>query len=119
MSPEAAFNCVESTEYSCLSSLLGQSVGLFGLLFQFSSVFSEAPGSWVYVSYVRLSKDPIYGSASWDVYILNLMGQVLVSYLTIHGQILVSCRLGGKLDKQASHSGSLHLHPGCWRSLLE
>lgn len=48
------------------------------ITFWFSSVFSEAPGSWVYVSYVRLSKDPSYGAASGTIYIRNLMGQVPV-----------------------------------------
>lgn len=65
---------------------------------------------------MKLSKDPI---ASGSVYIMNRVGQVPMSQLAIHGQVLVSCRLDGKLDKQAPHSGSLHLDPGCRRSLSE
>lgn len=89
------------------------------ITFWFSSVFSEAPGSWVYVSYARLSKASSYGAASGNIYITNLMGQVPVSHLAIHGQIPVSWRLDGELDKQASQLGSLHLDPGCRRTLLE
>lgn len=60
---------------------------------------------------MKLSKDPI---TSGSVYIMNRMGQVLMSQLAIHGQVLVSCRLDGKLDKQAPHSGSLHFRVGMW-----
>lgn len=65
----------------------------------------------MYVSYVRLSKDPTYGAASRSVSITNLMGQVPGSHLEIHGQSLVSCRLDGKLDKKASRLGSLQEIP--------
>lgn len=122
-SPDVDFNCVGSTDYLCPFSLLGQSVGLCGLLctsllcfLKPQAIVLHVANTWVCVRCVKLSKDPI---ASGSVYIMNLMGQVPMSQLVIHGQVLVSCRLGRKLDKQVPHSGSLHLELGCRRSLSE